>query len=237
MKEFRVGSKLIETRLLMRHPDGIWGGFSYAWNTAQTDAALVRGGETRDIGNAQQWIFPSESQCLECHTAAANRALGPETAQLNRSFLYSQTGRTANQLTTLSAVGILSSVVDASTAPALSDPADEQAMLGSRARAYLHTNCSQCHRPDGPTPSSMDLRFATALSATNACNAAPQSGDLGLGAAARLVAPGNPDLSLIVNRANRRDDSRMPPLGSNIIDSQGVSLLRQWISGLTGCTP
>ena len=28
MKNFRVGTRLIETRLLMRHPDGIWGGFT-----------------------------------------------------------------------------------------------------------------------------------------------------------------------------------------------------------------
>src|SRR5262245_58382740 len=93
------------------------------------------------------------------------------------------------------------------------------ASLTDRARAYLHTNCSQCHRPGGPTPSNMDLRFTTALSATHACNAAPQSGDLGLGAAAKLIAPGNASQSLIVNRANRRDDNRMPPLGSNIVDS------------------
>jgi uncharacterized repeat protein (TIGR03806 family) len=237
MKDFRVGEKLIETRLLMRHPDGNWGGFSYAWNAQQTDAALVQGGDARDIGNGQQWIFPSESQCLECHTAAANRALGPETAQLNRNFLYPQTGRTANQLTTLSIVGVLSSAVDAGTAASLPDPANAQAPLASRARAYLHTNCAQCHRPSGPTPSNMDLRFTTALSATNACNAAPQSGDLGLGAAARLIAPGNANLSLIVNRANRRDGSRMPPLGSNIVDAAGVNLLTQWIAGLGACTP
>jgi uncharacterized repeat protein (TIGR03806 family) len=235
MKEFRVAGKLIETRLLMRHPDGNWGGFSYAWNAQQTDALLVQGGATRDIGNGQQWIFPSESQCLECHTGAANRALGPEVAQLNRSFLYPQTGRTANQLTTLSAIGVLSPSVDAATAAALPDPADAQTSLTLRARAYLHTNCAQCHRPSGPTPSDMDLRFTTALSSTNACNAAPQSGDLGLGAAAKLIAPGNPSQSLIVNRAHRRDDSRMPPLGSNIVDTQGVALLTQWITSLGGC--
>ena len=52
---------------------------------AQTDATLVEGGAVRDIGNGQTWIFPSESQCLECHTEAAGRALGLETAQLNRA--------------------------------------------------------------------------------------------------------------------------------------------------------
>ena len=51
--------------------------------------------------------------------------------------------------------------------------------LAERARAYLHTNCSQCHRPGGST-AAMDLRYTTALVATNACDAPPQSGDLGL---------------------------------------------------------
>ena len=76
MKNFRVGTRLIETRLLMRHPDGNWGGFTYEWNAAQTDANLVQGGAVRDIGGGQQWIFPNEAQCLQCHTVAAGRALG-----------------------------------------------------------------------------------------------------------------------------------------------------------------
>ena len=236
MKNFRVGSTLIETRLLMRHPDGTWGGFTYEWNAQQTDATLVEGGADRDIGNGQTWRFPSEGQCLECHTNAANRALGLETSQLNRPFTYSQTGRTANELATLSHIGLLTpAIADSSTQPAMPDPADASAPLGNRARAYLHTNCSQCHRPNGPTPSTMDLRYTTALNATNACNATPQAGDLGIGANARLIAPGSSANSVVVNRANRRDSNGMPPLASNEVDSAGVALLTQWIDGLTGC--
>jgi uncharacterized repeat protein (TIGR03806 family) len=235
MKNFRVGNQLIETRLLMRHPDGTWGGFTYEWNAQQTDATLVEGGATRDIGG-QDWIFPSEGQCLECHTGAANRALGLETAQLNRTFAYAQTGRTANELATLSHIGVLSPpIADSSTAPAMPDPSDTTASLTNRARAYLHTNCSQCHRPNGPTPSTMDLRYTTALNATNACDATAQAGDLGIGANARLIAPGSSANSLLVNRANRRDANGMPPLASNQVDAAGVTLLAQWIDGLTSC--
>jgi mono/diheme cytochrome c family protein len=115
------------------------------------------------------------------------------------------------------------------------DPADTSAPLADRARAYLHTNCSQCHRPGGPTPSTMDLRYTTSLAATNACNATPQSGDLGIGANARLIAPGSAANSLIVNRMNRRDQNAMPPLASNLVDTAGVALLTQWIDSLTGC--
>src|SRR6185369_722895 len=111
MKNFRVGGKLIETRLFMRHPDGNWGGFTYEWNTQQTDATLLQGGAVRDIGGGQQWIFPSESQCLECHTAAAGRSLGLETRQLNRNFLYTQTNRAANELFTLNHIGVLTPAI------------------------------------------------------------------------------------------------------------------------------
>jgi mono/diheme cytochrome c family protein len=115
------------------------------------------------------------------------------------------------------------------------DPADTTASLTNRARAYLHTNCSQCHRPGGPTGSSMDFRYTTALNLTNACNVSPSSGDLGIGVNARLIAPGSAANSIVVNRANRRDGEAMPPLGSNQIDTAGVALLTQWIDGLTGC--
>lgn len=236
MKNFRVGTRLIETRLFMRHPDGVWGGFSYEWNAAQTEANLLEGGGVRDIGGGQNWIFPSESQCLDCHTQAAGRALGLETAQLNRSFTYAQTGRSANELTTLNHIGFLTpAITDAATQPALADPFVSTASLNDRARAYLHTNCSQCHRPGGPTPSNMDLRYTTSLVATNACNVSPQSGDLGLGVNARLIAPGSSANSLLVNRMNRRDSAAMPPLGSNIVDAAGVTLVTQWIDGLSAC--
>jgi uncharacterized repeat protein (TIGR03806 family) len=236
MKNFSIGTRLIETRLLMRHPDGNWGGFTYEWNTQQTDANLVQGGAVRDIGGGQQWIFPSEAQCLQCHTSAAGRALGPETAQLNRNHTYPQTGRTANELLTLNAIGLFTPpIVDPPARPTMPDPADTGAPLANRARAYLHTNCAQCHRPGGPTAVNLDLRYTTAFAATNTCNVSPQAGDLGLGAGARLIAPGSAANSILVNRVNRRDASGMPPLGSNLIDTAGVALLTEWINGLTGC--
>ncbi|MDH3505977.1 MAG: hypothetical protein OEQ25_02455 [Gammaproteobacteria bacterium] len=185
---------------------------------------------------AQNWIFPSENDCLNCHTAAAGFALGPEDAQLNHDFTYSTTGRTANQLQTLDQIGIFSSSVGAPTSlPALVAPSDISANLEARARAYLHTNCAQCHRPNGPTPSSLDLRFQTSLDNTGACDAVPQAGDLGLGASARVIAPGDPANSVLLARMNRRDAAAMPPLGSAAVDTQGVALIRDWIANRIGC--
>jgi uncharacterized repeat protein (TIGR03806 family) len=236
MKNFRIGAQLVETRLFMRHPDGVWGGFSYEWNAEQTQATLLEGGATRNVGGGRSWIFPSEGQCLECHTQAAGRSLGLETAQLNRSFTYPQTSRTANELTTLNHIGLLTpAIADASTQPAMPDPYGTTGTLNERARAYLHTNCSQCHRPGSGTPTNLDFRYTTALIATNACNAVPQAGDLGLGSAARLILPGSSANSVLVNRMNRRDSAAMPPLASLTPDTAGVSLISQWIDGLSAC--
>ena len=235
VKNFSLGSRLVETRLFMRHPDGVWGGFSYEWNAGQTEATLLEGGAVRDLGGGQSWLFPSESQCLDCHTEAAGRSLGLETAQLNRSFAYAQTGRTENELATLNHIGVLTPpIADPSTQPVMPEPFGTSP-VPDRARAYLHTNCSQCHRPGGPTPSNMDLRYSTSLMGTGACDVLPQSGDLGLGGNARIIAPGSPESSLLVNRMNRRDSAAMPPLGSHTVDAEGVVLITQWIDGLTGC--
>ena len=64
--------------------------------------------------------------------------------------------------------------------PSLPDPFDDSASLTDRARAYLHTNCAQCHQPGGPTSVDIDLRYTTLLSNTNACAEPPQASDVGL---------------------------------------------------------
>src|SRR5207249_1359813 len=93
MKQFSLGGARVETRLFVRHADGEWGGYSYEWNDAQTDATLLASGKVKQVG-AQSWTFPSRSDCLLCHTSAAGRALGPEVGQLNGSITYPATGRT-----------------------------------------------------------------------------------------------------------------------------------------------
>lgn len=235
VKNFRLGTRMVETRLLMRHTDGSWAGYTYEWNAAGTEANRVIGGKTANVNN-QAWIFPSEAQCLLCHTSAAGFSLGLETGQLNGSITYAATGRTANQLTTLNAIGLFAPALSgvASAQPVIPSPTDSARTLAERARAYLHSNCAQCHRPGGGTPSNMDLRYTTPLNATNTCNLPPQAGNLGI-ANAQLVAVGDAARSMVVARANRRDANAMPPLGSAQVDTTGVQLLSTWINQLAGC--
>ncbi len=233
VKNFRLNSQLIETRLFMRHPDGVWGGYTYEWNSAQTDATRVVGGKAKVIGT-QTWIYPSEAECMECHTAAAGRSLGLETAQQNGNLTYPQTGRTANQITTLNTIGLFNPAITTAPAslPAYPDPFGTAGTVAERARSYLNSNCSQCHRPGGPTPSTMDLRYSTAIAQTGICDIAPSAGDLGIGAGARIVSPGDTANSVLLARVNRRGAEQMPPIGTTVIDANGVALLQQWISGM-----
>jgi len=237
VKNFRLNGDLIETRHLMHHPDGVWAGYTYEWNAQQTEAMRVIGGKTVNIAG-QDWIYPSEAQCDQCHTSAAGQALGPETAQLNRDLTYPSTGRTDNQLETLDHIMMFTSPLAGTpdTLPALVDPMDTNADIDDRARAYLHSNCANCHQPGGGAPVDIDLRYTTALQDTNACDVIPQVGDLGL-ANARIIAPGAASRSVLVERANRRDTVSigMPPIGSTLVDTAGVALLTDWVNGLTGC--
>lgn len=234
MKNFRLGNTLVETRLFMRHPDGVWAGYSYEWNPQQSDATLVVGGKTVTVAG-QTWIFPSDAQCLQCHTNVAGRALGLETRQLAHNITYPQTGRNANQLVTHSAINTLSPpIANPAAETPYPDPYGAAGTLVERARSYLHTNCAQCHRAGGPTPVNLDLRYSIALSATATCDVTPNAGDLGI-ANARIVAPGDPNRSVLLARMNRRDANQMPPLASARVDDAGVALVRDWIMGLQNC--
>jgi len=165
----------------------------------------------------------------------AGFALGLETAQLNHDFLYKSTGRTANELRTLDQIVMFPTPLgDPALQPKMPDPFDATAPLADRARAYLHTNCAQCHRTNGPTSVSMDLRYSTALANMGACDVTPTAGDFGLNNA-RIIAPGAPDRSVLVTRVDRRDASQMPPLATTVKDTAGIALLRDWITSLTAC--
>lgn len=233
IKSMALRGQPVETRLLMRHPDGGWAGYTYEWNAAATAATRIRGGKTRFV-NGQDWIYPSEGQCMQCHTNVAGISLGPETAQLNGKHLYTTTNRRANQLETLSHIGLLpASVGNPATQPRLVTPLTAQS-VEEVARAYLHANCAYCHQPGGPTGVDMDLRYSRSFSNTQTCNAPPQAGDLGI-AGARLIAPGDPSHSILLQRMLRRDAHGMPPLGSSLPDTGGARLITNWINEIAGC--
>jgi len=231
MKTFLLRGRLVETRLLVRHDDGGWAGYSYAWLDDQSDALLLSSSREQRIGD-QTWYYPARGECLLCHNQAAGWSLGLELGQLDGDLRYSATGRVANQLTTLEHIGLFSAPLGALPG-AYPDPGGN-APVEERARAYLHANCSICHRPDGPGIVDMDLRFSTPLADTHTCDVDPTEGDLGVAGAARLV-PGAPARSLLSIRPHSVALGRMPPLATHVVDDAGLAVIDDWITLMPYC--
>jgi uncharacterized repeat protein (TIGR03806 family) len=234
MKEFSLGGKRVETRLFMRHSDGDWAGYSYEWNDAGTDATLLPASLTKDV-NGQTWLFPSRDQCLECHTLAAGRALGPEIIQLDRDYTYAG-NRLANQLTTWDHIGLFDNPLPSpSPSPApLVAPDSTNSTAEARARSYLHANCSFCHRPNSNGRGPADYRFSNSLMMLGVCNVAPTQGNLGV-MGAKILDPQHPELSVISLRMHATDVNRMPPLATRVVDSVGAKDIDDWITSITAC--
>jgi hypothetical protein len=68
------------------------------------------------------------------------------------------------------------------------------------------------------------------------CGVTPTEGDLGVTGSLRM-APGDPSHSLISLRMKRLDANRMPLLGSVVVDTQGTTVIDNWITSVTACPP
>ena len=113
----------------------------------------------------------------------------------------------------------------------MTNPFDPKTSLERRARSYLATNCSQCHRPLSAGRTIIDLRYDTELSQTNTVNVYPTLGALG-STDARILAPGKASNSTIYLRMLNQDSFRMPSIGSSVIDVAGSKLIADWINSM-----
>jgi mono/diheme cytochrome c family protein len=110
----------------------------------------------------------------------------------------------------------------------LVDPYDAAQSLDLRARSYLHSNCSQCHVEAGGGNAQMELEFTTARDKMKLFDVRPVHHSYGI-ADARLIAPGEPDRSVLLQRVARRGQGQMPQLATTIVDEEAVKMLREWI--------
>lgn len=240
----------LETRLLHAYRmggseevgDQVWEGYTYLWNDAQTDAELIDAkglDRTYTIKDAkapggerkQTWHYPSRAECTMCHTFTAKYTLGLSTLQLNRDHDYN--GKKANQLATFEHLGLFDKPLPKSPdkLAKLADYRDEKADLDGRARAYLHANCSHCHRKWGGGNAEFQLLATLPLKETGTLDVRPAHGALDLNDA-RLLVPGAPERSLIAHRMTRLGLGRMPHIASNVVDEVGTKLIADWIKAL-----
>jgi uncharacterized repeat protein (TIGR03806 family) len=231
--------KRIETRILLRQ-DGEWAGYSYRWNADQSDARLVaKEGENLELSQTdaagaarrQTWRIPSRTECLTCHARAVNFVLGLSEAQMNRAHDYA--GKVENQLAAFTRWDLFTNAPNqnVNSLARLANPYDEREDLDKRARAYLHANCSVCHVEAGGGNAKMELESSRTREQMNLVGARPQHDSFGI-TNAMLVAPGEPDRSVLLQRISRRGRGQMPPLVTARVDERAAALMRQWIAGM-----
>ncbi len=220
----------IETQVL--HFDGIqWGAYSYRWNAAGTDAELVgaKGAEAEIPGlqGTNTWRFFSRSECLRCHNMWTNYAPGFSPTALDW----------LDQIPKFAELGI---IPETKSKPleygnlAVSKGGEEKAIpasLNLMAREYLNANCGTCHRFGGGGSVRILLDNGTKLSDMRILDEPPVQGGLGL-PEARIVAPGDPGRSVLLQRLATGGRGHMPYLGARTVHDMGVKLIGEWIAAM-----
>jgi uncharacterized repeat protein (TIGR03806 family) len=232
----------LETRLLVRDSNGAVYGVTYKWRPDYSDADLLYTNLTEAIpiltpGGVvtNMWYYPSPSDCLQCHTVVANYVLGVNARQLNGSMTYPN-GVTDNQLRAINRAGLFYPAIDESEIPGieqLSPVTNPAASYVQRARSYLDANCAQCHQPNGTGPT-FDARYDTPLTNQNIIGTPAVKGNLGYDNV-DIVTPDDVWRSSLYDRMNIVNPSiQMPPLARNLIDTNAVQLIAEWINSLAG---
>jgi uncharacterized repeat protein (TIGR03806 family) len=250
VKHFELGTndtnpsvrKRLETRLLVLNSSGTGGyGITYKWRADNSDADLVAAGgldEAISITTAsgtrtQTWHYPSQNECLTCHTTNAGFVLGPKTRQLNGTFTYPGTGVADNQLRTWNYLQMFSGNIGEGNIPGftrLKAVTDSSATLEDRVKSYLDANCAQCHRPGG-VATAWDARYDTPMGSQGIINGAVKT-DLGI-AGAKVAVPRDTTHSILRVRMASTDNAvKMPPLARNLVDTAALAVVDQWINGL-----
>lgn len=225
----------IETRFLVKTPTSVYS-LSYRWNEDQTEAYLVESDGENILYNIQDgeeqieqtWRIPSRKECLQCHTAVAGYALSFNARQLNRTIAIEENEE--NILRYFSEIGILDTTIEEpETIPSFAQLDDQTKTLRERVRSYLAVNCVSCHQPGGAAPANWDARPQFSLEDMGLINGSVI--DTRGNSNRRLVVPGSTELSVLLSRIQGSHEyQRMPPIGSNVIDQQGVQLLSEWIN-------
>lgn len=238
-KEFAWKGRPVETRVIRIQDDGSAAYATYAWNAEGTEArrAPERGvARSYEIVPGKWHTIPSTADCANCHESGPSRVLGFSALQLSddRDPLAPHAEPLPAGAVTLSTLLAEQRLRTRSAALAAGAPritardSVERAVFG-----YLSSNCGSCHNAEGPLARlgfSLRTDVAAAIRHTGRF---PLPGDT---AGARLIEPGVPEASALFHRMqSRRPATQMPPLGTVLVDSAGVALVRQWIAGLHEC--
>ncbi|WP_158222720.1 PQQ-dependent sugar dehydrogenase [Rhodopirellula sp. MGV] len=230
----------LETRVLVVDETGYGYGVTYKWRGDNADADLLTEGLDEEIeivgkdGQTRQqtWHYPSQQECLQCHTVKSGFVLGPSTRQLNLEHRY-PSGRVDNQLRTWNYLQMFQSDIDEDRVAGFEKLVrvdDPSASLEHRVRSYFDANCAFCHRPGG-TGAQWDARYLTELADQHNINGAVRE-TFGI-PGAKIVSPGDLKQSIMHLRLTSSQlTQRMPPVGRNVVDVKAVDAISEWIETL-----
>ncbi len=240
-KEFSFGDQRIETRYIERTADGQWLYAAYAWSQDGSEVHLTSTRGKRGayaLGGGRSHSIPAVSDCKACHQGGRGEVLGFSALQLSQArdpgALHAELEE-AVDIEYLIKRGLLinyPSSLRATSPQIIASSSNERASLG-----YLHGNCRHCHNEKGPLKN-LGLFLANPVAA-----AFPPAVESTVGQPIKNAAPGqNPDAVLRVHpqdpdrsglmqrMASRYPALQMPPLGTELVDSKAVELLRRWIA-------
>jgi hypothetical protein len=241
-KEFGYGRR-IETRMIERVADGTWRFATYVWNADGTDAALApEDGMVVRVADAPngRYAVPGRSDCTACHEGPAVPVLGFSALQLSpdRDPLAPHAERPRPgqlDLGSLAARGLLRGL----SAELLTTPPRIEASspTARAALGYLHGNCGHCHNAAGALTG---LELVLAQQAERSARSTERTLKSLLGHSSRFrpqgaeatqrIATGHGSSVLTLRMKTDNPLARMPPLGVQVVDTEGVALIERWIS-------
>jgi hypothetical protein len=225
-KQFVVAGNLMETRMLWKRPAG-WYRTTYRWSSDGQDTTELVTGEL-DAEGLGYYDVPTQKQCDECHAGQKDGVLGFSAISL------SDPNATGLTLDVLAREGLV-------TAAPASPVVIPGSALDRGALEYLHINCGiACHNKDYGAASDtgffMQLEVAQleSVQATDTwVTGVNQPSAFSPPGVVARIAPGNPSGSCIHYRMSQRNSpSAMPPVGSNVVDEAGLSIVGAWIESL-----
>lgn len=243
-KELSFGERepeRVETRYLEKLPDGTFRFATYRWDSALGDAVLAPESgvsAVHALSEGKSHDLPGRADCRVCHEGRTGSVLGFNALQLSpdRDPLAPHAEPVpagAVNLKSLVERGLLRGF----PRELLEKPPRIVAgsALARAAQGYLFGNCSGCHNASGPL-AELGLDFDQLVAAPShepSYVGAPSRFRLPGERASLRVAAGRPEQSAIWFRVQSRAPiAQMPPLGTKLVDRDGLRLISGWITSL-----
>ena len=225
-KDFSFAGKKVETRTIERTSDG-WRFEAFVWSEdGKTMTPAPERGTTVEVAGLRHRV-PGRGDCKVCHGNGKTPVLGFSALQLSAdrdpNAVHADVPPPGSvDLASLVAEGRIKNFRGSTSPRIAARTPTERAALG-----YLHANCGHCHRSDGAL-ASLDMKLTdgdvTPSTVDRPSRVAPSR--------MRIARHAPNDSVLIARMKTREPANQMPPLGTERVDEEAVTLLTRWVGEL-----